>query len=543
MKELKKYQNRLAALLITGVCAILNSLRAVYSSDIDNYVMSLVANHRFAGKEQSVYDYFLHPALCLVIEGVHRIFPMGDAFLITARMLIYLGIFWISYYILGKIENHLQKAAYAVGVIGMVLLTDLMRSNFTVWAGFFCMIGFWTLLTNKQYEKGAGIAGTFFIIVGSLWRWNVFVLFTPFIILHLSVQIMECFLLKRTEKIKSILVLGIIPMCLLCLVWGSKQAVDCLPEYREQRECNTARSNFLDYPKANWSDISEKIDGISENDYRVLSKWILFDTDFADTETFELLSKHANRKAYEINIKNIFVIQKRVLGVILESPILIMLMVYLSILFLEYILSKESGWYKIELLLACLGADIILMYFVYKGRAIERVYIATLMAALTIAGTLLINRKKRSVSFGFISLIFVICGILQFDVTTGQSVFCIRDSARQEDSNTYIWDTSLWVNDYVSSYMKRGELISEENLAHNLVAGAWIYHMTFFDEHLEKNGMENPMKALIERTDVYYVSNDCKDVRQYLTEHELRNVVAREAGSINNNSVWKFEYD
>jgi hypothetical protein len=149
----------------------------------------------------------------------------------------------------------------------------------------------------------------------------------------------------------------------------------------------------------------------------------------------------------------------------------------------------------------------------------------------------------RNFLLGMTAICCCIWGLRNLDIAWGQSVFHVNESEDTADDTIYVWDAASWVNEYADTYMERGVLISEENLQHNLIAGAWVYHQVFFEEYLEAIGIDNPMYALVGNKNIYYVSEKSNPVYQYLCEHTGQAIRVEQVGYEFGIPVWDFQYD
>lgn len=67
-----------------------------------------------------------------------------------------------------------------------------------------------------------------------------------------------------------------------------------------------------------------------------------------------------------------------------------------------------------------------------------------------------------------------------------------------------------------------------------------IYGQVYFNEFLESRNAQNPVRALIERENTYYMARDCSNVLVYLQEHYNANVTVDYVGEIEYMPIWKF---
>lgn len=207
-------------------------------------------------------------------------------------------------------------------------------------------------------------------------------------------------------------------------------------------------------------------------------------------------------------------------------------------------------------MLVCAGTGVIILYYIMLGRAPLRVWETVIFAAMSI---LVINtifadkqvaHKKRFVVLKAFAGLILCVGIFRDVVTAEFSVPKLAINSRSnvneslyeetfEGAALYFWDS--WHANVTKYYMEQGKLPSEEFLRHNLSAGDWTYGQVYFENHLEEVNAENPVKALVERKNTYYVGKDSTFLLEYLREHYGSDIQVRQCGEINNIPVWSFE--
>ena len=226
------------------------------------------------------------------------------------------------------------------------------------------------------------------------------------------------------------------------------------------------------------------------------------------------------------------------------------------IVFLYAFSANQSWWRKLECVLACAGAGIIILYYIMVGRAPLRVWESVIFAAM---GVLVINKvsaDKQVVDKRFFIVLKVFVGLLLCvgifkDVVTAE--FSAPQLALKSRSNVdeslyeetfegqslYFWES--WHANITQYYMKQGKLPSEEFLRHNLSVGDWVYGQVYFNNHLKKVNASNPARALLQRNNTYFAGIDYTFLLDYLQEHYGYDIRVKKCGEINNLPIWKFE--
>ena len=80
-------------------------------------------------------------------------------------------------------------------------------------------------------------------------------------------------------------------------------------------------------------------------------------------------------------------------------------------------------------------------------------------------------------------------------------------------------------------------------MEHNICAGLWIYHQVYFQNYLNRLGIPNPARALLERENTYYVAENEETMLVFLQEHYDEETIASQVGEIEGIPIWKFETD
>ncbi len=91
-------------------------------------------------------------------------------------------------------------------------------------------------------------------------------------------------------------------------------------------------------------------------------------------------------------------------------------------------------------------------------------------------------------------------------------------------------------------YMSQEKLPSEEFMNHNVCTGDWVYGQNYFNENLADAGATNPVSALLERDNTYFVSDGCGFILRYMHYYYGADIKAVCVGEIAGTPIWEFSY-
>ena len=551
-KDPKKVKALICATIIMVVAAILCAIQPLYSGDIDNYGMALVANKRFAGAGQDGYIYYLHPILCKIFEVVHWMFPKADAFSLVAETMLLMGIWWISYYLYVKKKNNIELLVEYLVLFSFILIGNLFNDNFTRWAAFFCMIGMLTLLCNNTKKKSYCFVGTFYVALGMMWRQEVLIIYIPFLLLMFLAELIQKQKTERMPFLKQTIGQILVPLICIVVLLGCKIYIDHSETYREAVAYDDARSAVVDYPSAYYDDVASEMPGVSWNDYYAILNWFFLDTDYINTSLYETIDDASSIKPYTLTLPSFKLMLSSLKDKIMTNTHLFYLCVLLGSLLVIGFLAM-NWYYKIEFVLMFLGMDFILLYLTYAGRGIVRAFYPVIYA--TIISVVVILKKNdiatkakyKWAGYGVLVLVAFLGigrGVSAMTITTDQSVWQAGDDEAapdwMESDRTYVWSCSKWAKTLAqATYIQEGKLIPEVVMQRNIPEGNWFYGQVFFDQYLEKIGVDNPIDVVMQE-DAYYVGDNCLFLLYYLQEHVDYHIQAEQVGDILEIPVWDF---
>ena len=398
------------------------------------------------------------------------------------------------------------------------------------------------------------IIGTVLMVVSCLWRLEAILLVIPFVLLIVLAELIEK---KDREKKLLFMVKLFLPAVLLCTVCVEvKSVTDSGEKYNPAVAFNIERSQLVDYPNRSFEECKNALEkaGISENDFSAGKAMILADTDTFTTDFINKINsisyKPLKEKAASFRVKEL-------LSYVNFKNFLLLLIIAAAVTAL--LLSDVSSIRKWEGILTCVGGVIICIYFIIGGHFMKYVMQTILLYILLVLIVIFLSEENIRFRFSGIvkKVVFftaLLLTVLWYSEGTELSpenscltsldntVSKFTENESSEDA-VYVWgvyDFSQAV--FTSDFMKKGKLFSQKFIEHNLVDGEWMYSQPYYLEYLRKIGMENPMKALIERENTYYVANKsrCEIVLTYMQEHFSKNITAENIAEVGGFPVWKF---
>ncbi|WP_029320977.1 hypothetical protein [Butyrivibrio sp. AE3004] len=523
--------------------------------DVDNYTISLVTNCLYDSENFCLY---LHPILCVMIKVISMFFPTADAYLFLTHILIWIQTAWLLYLSMTSEKDKIHKMVCGSFVLFGTIVLRMYSMNFTVQAASFVFTGWLTLFLGRDRKTKSCIysiiAGAF-IVFGTMWRIQSALIFIPFIILELLAYIYEN--REITETTKNFWVKFSIFVAIFIALIISQNYVENSAEHVDGLRHDKAIQVLQDFPVYEWKDIEKELEGIDELDYEAALGWFMVDTDRLNPDTLTKMADVAATTRYPINIFGIFTaITIMFKFVYYQSKVVWVVCALVAILFFKILFGELPLVRKIESIFAVLGGFVIILFFTILGRAFLRVWYSVIYAILFILVLQIskINNEKNNEG-----LYYVFCTMFLGLTLFGIIISCfninkddVRNNALTARTNQiderhlktcigddfYIWEE--WGDQIAFYYMGLGVLPSEEFLNHNVDTSTWAYGQKYFINNLSDAGIDNPMKALLERNHTYYVSNDCQFILRYMHKFYGEDIDVVQVGEIDQNPVWQF---
>ena len=548
-----KYTGIIAS-VVTFICLIQSVVRPLYV-DVDNYFISLVANKMFAGEAQDGYILHLHPFLCKLLEGVLFINESADCVLLVSALMLSVAIWAIAYVIASNAKSYYELLVYIVVFFAVVFVGDLFHDNYTRWAAFMTAAGVMVLLWDvhgRCYNRKHQCLAAFLLSCGMMWRDEAFLVFIPFVGLDFVITAARETKDVRISLVKLIGKICVIPVISIVVLTMTNIVFNQMEPYKKAIAYDSARVTVVDYAMKDWYDVCTQMESVTQNDYESAKRWILFDTERIDTEYLMEIGTIGETKAYELSLGGLIQMQKRVLSVFMDSQHFHYLAGILIIVLGISLVLRISWYCRTQVLLLFFGTDLIFLYFAYVGRAIERGFVPAIYGLLASLAILFLA-EEREVCKGGGGVLLVLITILALgrEITsensfTNQSVWNTKAEIENKYEDQclndvlYIWNAGSYMNGPVQYFKEKGKLVSQDVLNHHMIEGAWIYGQFYFEQYLKLVGVDNPMAALLEKKNTFYVAEDCSYVSVYLQEHFDEKTTVEQVDEINGIPVWKF---
>ena len=556
MKSREKRECWIYAIGMTILAEAFSWFQPIYTN-VDNFITSMVVG---AVYDKDTYSMVLNPVLCWIMSFVGKILPTADAFTLVTKVVLLAGIGSISYFVALHFRHWPERLFAGVMLFLLIIEMNLFSDYFMVWAAFFTFVGMvWLLRSMKTEVHGSWIAaGTFFLCCGLMWRLGGFVPFIPFLLLGWGMDFLfgskgkdaKIQYLKKTVK-----VFGPMMLCFVLLLgidYGYKHS----EKYEDSVNFCDVVSSIVDYPMEEYEAVKELLpESVTENDYNSLTSAMYADTERITTAYCQEIADVGKKDEIVINLKDIF---QKTYSLIARLYGLNNFRVWcIGLVFLAFwILLSQAAWYeKLEIVFAGGGAYLMMLYLMLVGRLPERGMQVMLYAAM---GILLVRassvKTEQHMHKTGILLVILFSGLVLWrlpsvsftghqsllDAKTGANETKWEQTYEPEDV-VYLWRASEHRKYAMRDFMAQGKLLSENFISHNLADGGWDFNQVYSKDQMEHLGVVNPIRALTERANTYYVAEDCHAVLTYIREHYDETAQAVQVDELDGIPVWKFQ--
>lgn len=517
----------------------------LYTS-VDNFTIALVTNGYYG---EDTYTYYLHPWLCKGINLLSKALPNADAYTLLMHVLLF-GAFWIIYYLILKKPLQMRDKVVSIILIFAVSFNIyIWQYNYTVQATFFVLSGY-AILQSERAQRNIYmyIVAIVYMCIGYMWRLEGALLTVPFLLLDIGMYVW-----KRKSNKRLVLYWITATICIFGIML-SETFIDM--QYAEFIEYSKQRTRVEDFPMVAYNELPIESINFSESEYDAACNWYLFDVDRIDTELLHSMADLGATNEFEYTMDGcVKVIKTMILSIVSWSDWTIT--VGSSIIFMFITLLKgKINWKNIaEAVMAFAGGAVIIVYFAFKGRALEHVWLSVIMSILCIYLLQMLRKlEKETVYYDWVrKVVLLVCvgGLIQClsGVSWHEPVFPInsrKDNQIEEFEKTYSEDSLYiwggWHREITFKYMNLGKLPTQEFIEHNMSVGDWIYGQKYYLEYLDRVNAANPAIALLERENTYFVSEaeTCSFVLEYMREHYGEDIQVVQVDSILYIPVWKF---
>lgn len=548
----------------------------------DDFVMASIISGAY-GNGYNPHLIFINILWGYLLLPFYYIFPNISWYLIAQLLLCFLSFTLISYMFLEKLN---KVTAFLLITLLLTFYGDdvYILVQFTKTATLAVMGGgivfLWALWAERSWQLK--LASSIICIGGTLVRFNSIYIVGVFLLLPILTEFIKCMSLKRVESTKKVIRVLLLGFFVVCTAFGMK-AIDTYiynqnEEYAYFREFGKARASIVDASDYGYWAYKEEFDkiGISENDYTILRTWNFSDPEYFTIEKLQKIGEIINEYKKNVGISKEILFENIQHRNIWSYPacIAMVLLLVLSIVYLK------KWWLS---LCSAIIAILYIIYFFSIERIVYRVEFSVLLCGFLCMAYFWRNSELQS---GLINIETKrICAIISLICLFAEALLFYPDSSYLDITNEtrkdYIeeffynsWDyDARRYRKVVNRNKPQNGLIREieenedkfyfldfqttvqtlyyewnpftslqKNFYKNTLYFAGVM-MEFPDykEVLEKNGLKNPMKNLVEE-EVYIVDSEDKTLKyklNYLREHYFPNAKAELYKEIDGYQIWK----
>lgn len=466
---------------------------------IDDVTVSQMLNT----KEISLFSFNWISYLCWFLNNL---FPNINGY----GLLMITGIFISSLKVVELILNSNKEKYLRLFLYSIMLFWILFQVQFTITATFCAITGIIAInewLENKKINNL--ILGIPLLLLGYSLRKSTIVFIIVFIF----------FLLFKTnnkkELTKKILAFG--------LVFATLYSVNILNtisqpnDLKEYLTYNSARSRILDYQIEGTNEYLQ-YNKLSENDYLMLSCWIVSDKDFFTIDKFNEI--HADfEKTINKNKTNIIVD-----NIINNSSLSLSFGFIFILLTLLFSCSREEKKNKVTLLLIFLAMIGFVVLYSIINRFSYRIYFS---ACIPLILYLILYQKKiviNKILYILLAMTIFISSLQTFDIlriknSYKESIVNLTEEFNNKD-NIYFWSfpSMLFLEKSVPVLNKTAKEYQE-----NVIDAYWTMNSNYLNKKQTENNIENQITDLYKKDNYYLVTAEeqayCDIIINYIKEH------------------------
>lgn len=373
------YYGSFAAALLANIIFLLLylALGVVCHGSLDDYFMSCVLTGGY-GSQYDVHMYFVNSAYGYFLKPFYLLFPKVGWYFLFEIFGTFAAFTTYTYFIIRKLGN---KFGLPLALIMLAALTPnfYFQLSFTQCATAYTAAGILLFaIGDAERNNRFLVMGAFFLVAGSVMRWEGFLLGVPFLCVLLGLNYFP-----RRHICKSTI---IIFCTAIAVLYGLKKYDEYLfsqGDYKYYAEYQGPRSFFGDGAFYDIESTRDELEerGMSSLDFSFARNWIFYDTENLNAKKLKPIIEIANRNLYEPNWAK-------------------MSMAFL--IAVSRALTQTSSW--------CWAIFCILLIIIPSKKSNLYPWFSLSIVAISIGYLLLVNRIVAHVESG-IWLYAVVCGI------------------------------------------------------------------------------------------------------------------------------------
>lgn len=494
------------------------TLGIVSFGSLDDYFMSSVLTGAY-GSKYDVHMYFVNSAYGYFLKPFYQLFPKVGWYFVFEVVGTFAVFTTFSYFVIKKLG---RKFGIPLAFILLAALTPdfYFQLSFTQCATAYTAAGI-LLVSMGDIEKSKRflIAGSIFLIVGSVMRWQGFLLGLPFLCVLLLIN-----LLIRKNICRATIIILCITMAVL---WGLKKHDEYLfsqGDYKYYAEYQSPRSFFGDGAYYDVESTKDELQerGMSITDFSFARSWIYYDTENLDISKLQSLIAVAKRNLFTPNRVKMPVAFLSTLSRALTRPggwcwvIFCMLLIAAP--------SRKTNcfpWISLFIVAISIGYLLLVNRVVYHVETGIWLYAIASCIPLLDGNSIEQNQfvrshcKKLPYIMGGLAFLFAVISVSSQPLKTQWKFIETREM--NEDWKSFVDFAEVHADDVfllsTERYKELGEIkdkpyrsIEPGSWKNIFPLGYWNVNLPAMKKELAKRGVENPIKDIV-KPNVYVVDD------------------------------------
>ena len=539
LDTVKKYTALIFPWILVAVLMVLFIKSHFIYGDTDNFDIAIVVHGLYGDFPYGI----MHPFASWLIYSLSKVFKDPDFFALYIHASVLLGGVSVMHCYFKKAKRVHGVLLTIAGAVFITFCMNVWNANFTVSAGFLAFCGIVNLYAAMEYDRTVwrSVCAAVFYALGYMLRNSSAQLFIPFVALYIAMDLLAEYMQAGhdvKERLRELIKASAPFLAIVLLLFISERAFYSGDEWRDAAEYSGYRATIEDYPMKPWEEVADKIDDVTETEYRAAVTWVLADTEVMDTERLKRIAEAGSERRHDIGNGGFGDCVAEIVSMIKGNEGSLLALFFLTLCMTAAALLKaRDNCFRIAAALIPVGSFIILFYFTMIGRAPYRVWVCVIFAAV---GTLTMM-PERDMDMEVPEILKALCTlalVLSIYLSTRGIVFGegydILEGRKDPDEELfkvtyegdtlYVWggystqeleDGTTAIENSIDGwhnigkyFIRQGKLPTREFTDHNIPTGDWSYGSVYFNEHLKKLGAENPAEAMLYREDTYLANGD-----------------------------------
>lgn len=522
-QDKKRWISLAVAFVATALYTVLVAQRgARFETNDDSSIVRILTqgDNSYAPFFGRILSFFLHKLYVWI--------PALNHWTVLTYFFVFLGLFALVYAVLVR-YHWLEASLTALLLMFATWYTCLNVLNFTrtaiiVAIGGMALVANSVFLQTKIYKTEFGF-GVALLLLGAQIRYQCALIAVAFLgLISLVHFLRDSFRFEKAWFVSHMrTMLTLILVALAVMLSAPLNNLLLTKEQRAYEHYNAMRAQIEDYPGnydySNWDAHAAEI-GISKEDLRAFAGWISEDTEVFDIETIE---KAVSMRENGGKLSTVTVMAKHNIRLVL----------FLAVFCLAKVLRKPKKQ-GIAFLCSAGLAIVMLMYLAYSGRLPDRVFASVVLCSVAAFTMLDSGCELRLESLQEISakgLLQLLSSALLFACVLGAVGYVkaevkeveiigpqpgkgdvyaavVRsigyDRINEDAENIYLMPVQSSFNT-VCFACGPWEAVERDYCSNLFFLGGWDARMPHKIEALASHGIENPMRALFEKDNIYSV--------------------------------------